>query len=80
MSEDRETISIWPHADGKWDWDMVEEFEETFDDRNQMILEGMLFRLEAEKILGDLEYWKDADADTRHRGIRQALIQYKNSE
>lgn len=80
MAEDRDTISVWPQARGKWDWSMVEKFEKQFDPRNQAILEAMHWRLMIEDILGDEEWWQESDARARRMAIRQAVVDLRDSQ
>lgn len=79
MSEDRDTITVWP---GKEGWPIVEELEEVADtsdqSRNELILDAIALWLEVQDLFEDTEVWKNASQRDRRMMLRQALIDHRD--
>lgn len=80
MSEDRDTITIWPGQEG---WELVDEIEElaeTYDDtsRNELILDAIALFLEVQDLFEDTDVWENASQRDRRMMLRQALIDFRD--
>lgn len=79
MSEDRDTITVWP---GKKGWDLIDELEETANEsdesRNKLILDAIALYLEVHDLLEKTEVWQAASQRDRRMMLRQAIIDYRD--
>lgn len=76
-----DTVTIWPGEDGEqWIDELDKSVEQgRFENRNQAILDAIMFYLLIDDVLGGHGLWAGADDRERRSMLMQALVDYREN-